>query len=180
MLLKCCTQYVSKFGKLSSGHRTGKKSVIIPIQKKGNAKEKNVQTTTQLHSFHMPIRQCTKSYELGFNNAWTENFQMYKLVSEKAEEPEIKLPTSIGSWKSEGIPGKHILVSLATLKLLTVWIITKWKILKEMGIPEHLNCLLRSLCAGQEATVRTQQGTTEWFQIGKGVWQGCISSPLFI
>ena len=50
----------------------------------------------------MPIRQCTKSYELGFNNAWTENFQMYKLVSEKAEEPEIKLPTSIGSWKKWG------------------------------------------------------------------------------
>ena len=53
----------------------------------------------------------------------------------------------------------------------------KWKILKEMGIPDHLTCLLRNLCAGQEATVRTGHGTTDWFQIGKGVRQGCILSP---
>ena len=52
-----------------------------------------------------------------------------------------------------------------------------WKILKEMGIPAHLTCLLRNLYAGQEATVRTGHGTTDWFQIGKGVWQGCILSP---
>jgi len=52
-----------------------------------------------------------------------------------------------------------------------------WKILKEMGIPDHLTCLLRNLCAGQEATVRTGHGTTDWFQIGKGVRQGCILSP---
>ena len=52
-----------------------------------------------------------------------------------------------------------------------------WKILKEMGIPEHLTCLLRNLYAGQEATVRTIQGTTDWFLIGKGVRQGCILSP---
>ena len=65
-------------------------------------------------------------------------------------------------------------------KPLTVWITTNWKILKEMGIPDHLTCLLRSLYAGQEATVRTGYGTTDWFQIGKGVRQGCIlSSCLF-
>ena len=63
-------------------------------------------------------------------------------------------------------------------KPLTVWITTKlWKILKEMGIPDHLTCLLRNLYAGQEATVRTGHGTTDWFQIGKGVCQGCILSP---
>src|SRR5574340_1344567 len=63
---------------------------------------------------------------------------------------------------------------------LTVWITTKWKILKEMGIPDHLTCLLRSLYAGQEATVRIGHGTTDWFQIEKGVRQGCIlSSCLF-
>ena len=62
-------------------------------------------------------------------------------------------------------------------KLLTVWITTNWKILKEMGIPDHLTCLLRSLHAGQKATVRTGHGTTDWFQIGKGVRQGCILSP---
>ena len=62
-------------------------------------------------------------------------------------------------------------------KPLTVWITTNWKILKEMGIPDHLTCLLRNLYAGQEATVRTVHGTTDWFQIGKGVCQGCIFSP---
>ena len=62
-------------------------------------------------------------------------------------------------------------------KPLTVWITTKWKILKETGIPDPLTYLLRNLCAGQEATVRTGHGTTDWFQIGKGVHQGCILSP---
>ena len=63
------------------------------------------------------------------------------------------------------------------LKPLTVWITTNWKILKEMGIPDHLTCLLRNLYAGQEATVRTGHGTTDWCQIGKGVPQACILSP---
>ena len=68
--------------------------------------------------------------------------------------------------------------SLTTLKLLTLWITKKlWKILKQMGIPDHLTCLLRNLYAGQEATARTGHGTTDWFQIGKGVCQGCILSP---
>ena len=62
------------------------------------------------------------------------------------------------------------------LKPLTVWITTNWRILKEMGRPDHLTCLLRNLCAGQEATVRTGHETTDWFQIGKGVRQGCILS----
>ena len=62
-------------------------------------------------------------------------------------------------------------------KVLTVWITTNWKTLKEMGIPDHLTCLLRNLYAGQEATVRTGHGTTDWFQTGKGVSQGCIVSP---
>ena len=62
-------------------------------------------------------------------------------------------------------------------KPLSVWFTINWKILKEMGIPDHLTCLLRNLFAGQEATVRTGHGTTDWFQIGKGVHQGCILSP---
>ena len=62
-------------------------------------------------------------------------------------------------------------------KPLTVWITINWKILKEMGIPDHLTCLLRNLFAGQEATVRTGHGTTDWFQIRKGVCQGCMLSP---
>ena len=67
--------------------------------------------------------------------------------------------------------------SSTMLKSLTVWIATNWKILKEMRIPDHLTCLLRNLHAGQEATFRTRYGTMDWFQIGKGVHQGCLLSP---
>ena len=106
------------------------------------------------------------------------NFQMFKLVLEKAEEPEIKLPTSAGSWKKQESSRKtSISALLAMPKPLTVWITINWKILKEMGIPDHLTCFLRNLYADQEATVRIGHGTTDWFQIGKGVCQGCILSP---
>ena len=103
---------------------------------------------------------------------------MFKLVLEKAEEPEIKLPTSTGSWKKPESSRKTFTSALLTmLKPLTVWIPRNWKILREMGIPDHLTCLLRNLYAAQEETVRTGHGTTDWFQIGKGVCQGCILSP---
>src|SRR5574342_1171378 len=106
------------------------------------------------------------------------NFQMFKLVFEKAEEPEIKLSTSTGSLKKQESSRKTSISALLTVpKPLTVWITINWKILKEMGIPEHLTCLLRNLYAGQEATVRNGHGTTDWLQIGKGVHQGCILSP---
>ena len=105
-------------------------------------------------------------------------FQMFKMDLEKGEEPEIKLPTSIGSSKKqESFRKISIFVLLTMPKPLTVWITINWKILKEMGIPDHLTCLLRNLDAGQEATVRTGYETTDWFQIGKGVCQGCILSP---
>ena len=102
------------------------------------------------------------------------NFQMFKLVLEKAEEPEIKLPTAAESWKKQESSRKTSISALLTMpKPLTVWITINWKILKEMGISDHLTCLLRNLYAGQEATVRTGHGTTDWFQIGKGVCQAC-------
>ena len=104
---------------------------------------------------------------------------MFKLVLEKAEEPEIKLPTSAGSWKKQESSRKISISALLTMpKLLTVWITINWKILKEMGIPDYLTCLLRNLHVGQEATVRTGHGKTDWFQIGKGVRQGCILLPV--
>ena len=106
---------------------------------------------------------------------------MFKLDLENAEEPEIKLPKSAGSSKKQASSRKTSIYALLTMpKPLTVWI-TVWKILKEMGIPDHLTCLLRNLYAGQEATVRIGHGTADWFQIGKGVHQSCILSPgLFI
>ena len=103
---------------------------------------------------------------------------MFKLVLEKAEEPEIKLPTFALSSKKQESSRKTSISALLTMpKPLTVCITTNWKILKERGIPDQLTCLLRNLYGGQEATVRTGHGTTYWFQIGKGVRQGCILSP---
>ena len=93
---------------------------------------------------------------------------MFKLVLEKVEEPEIKLPTSAGSLKRQENSRKTF-DCVDHNKL--------WKILKEMGIPDHLTCLLRNLYAGQETTVRIGHGTTDWFQIGKGVRQGCMLLP---
>ena len=102
---------------------------------------------------------------------------MFKVVLEKAEEPEIKLPTSTGSLKKQGssrkIPASAL---LTTPKPLTVWITTNWEILQDMGIPDHLTCLLRNLHAGHEETVRTGHGTTDCFQIWKGVY--CHSAYL--
>ena len=93
------------------------------------------------------------------------------------DEPETKLPASIGSSKKQENSRKISTSALLTMpKPLIVWITINWKILKEMGIPDHPTCLLRNLYAGQEATVRTGHGTTDWFQIGKGVHQGCIFS----
>ena len=98
----------------------------------------------------------------------------------RAEKPEIELPTSVGSSKKqENSRGKKIYFCFINYaKALDCVDHNKlWKILKEMGIPLHLTCLLRNLYAGQEATVRTGHGTTDWFQIGKGVRQACMLSP---
>ena len=94
MLWKCCTQYASKFGKLSSGHRTGKAQFSFQSQRK--TVSKNVQATIQLHSSHRLANSCSIFYKWGFNSPWTKNFQMFKLDLENAEEPEIKLPISVG------------------------------------------------------------------------------------
>ena len=102
---------------------------------------------------------------------------MFKLDLEKSEEPEIKLPTSTRSSKKQESSRKTS-TSLDYAKAFDCVDHNKlWKILKEMGIPDHPTCLLRNLYAGQEATVRTGHGTTDWFQIGKGVRRGCILSP---
>ena len=104
---------------------------------------------------------------------------MFKLVLEKAEEQEIKLPTSAGSSKKQESSRKNIYFCFSDYAKAFDSVDQKklWKILQEMGIPDHLTCLLRNLYAGQEVTVRTGHGTTDWFQIAKGVRQGCILSP---
>ena len=104
---------------------------------------------------------------------------MFKLNLEKAEEPDIKFSTSVGSSKKQEHSRKSIYFCFFDYAKVFECVDHKklWKILKEMEIPDHLTCLLRNLYAGQEATVRTGHGTTDWFQTGKGVCQGCILSP---
>ena len=122
MLWKCCTQYASKFGKLSSGHRTGK-AVFIPIPKKGNAKECSNYCTIPFTSHASKV--MVKILQASFSNTWNVNFQMFKLVLEKAEESEIKLPSSSGSSKKQESSRKtSTSASLTTPKPLTVWITT--------------------------------------------------------
>ena len=103
---------------------------------------------------------------------------MFKLVLEKAEEPEIKLPTSTGSLKKQEFQKNSYFCFIDYDKDFDCVDHKKlWKILKQIGIPDRLTCFLRNLYAGQEVTVRTGHGTTDWFQIGKGVHQDCIFSP---
>ena len=129
MLWKCCTLYVSKIGKLTSGHWTGR-SVFIPIPEKGNAKECSNYHTFALISHAskimlkiLQVRIQLRSELVKWTSMWTANFQMFKLDLEKAEEPEIKLPTSIGSLKKQESSRKISVSALLTMpNPLTVWI----------------------------------------------------------
>ena len=116
-LWKCCTQYARKFGKLSIGHRTGKGQFSFQSQRK--AMPKNVQTIAQLHSFHMLTKECSKFSKPGFNKTWTVNFKIFKLDLEKAEEPEIKLPTSAGSSKKQNFQRTS---TSALLTMQSLWL----------------------------------------------------------
>ena len=167
MLWKCCPQYASKFGKLSSGHRTGKGQFSFQSQRR--AMPKNVQTTIQLHSFHLLIRLCSKFFKLGFRQYVNWDF------------PNIQAGLRKGRgicWimeKPREFQKNTYFCFIDCAKAFDHEDHNKlWKILKEMGISDHLTCLLRNLYAGQEAIVRTRQGIMDWFQIGKGVHQGCI------
>ena len=150
--------------------------VFTPIPKKGNAKECSNYRTIALISH-------TSKVMLNILQAKLQQYMNGELLDvqagfRKGREPEVKLPTSTGSSKKKESSRKTSTSALLTMpKPLTVWITINWKTVKEMGIPDHLTCLLRNLYAGQETTVRTGHGTTDWFQIGKGVCQGCILSP---
>ena len=101
---------------------------------------------------------------------------MYNLGLEKGEELEIKLPTSAASQKKQGSSRKTSTTDSVTIAKAFDWIMTKWKILKEMRKPDDFTCLSRNLYAVQKATVRTGHGTIDWFKIGKGIHQSCILS----
>ena len=137
MLLKYCNKYASKSVKLSRGHRTGKGQFSFQSQRK--TIPKNVQTTAQLHSSHTITKYCSKFSKSGFNSMWTMNFQMFKLDLEKAEEPEIKLPTSVGSLRKQESSRKTSISALLTVPnpFDCVDHNRLWKILQERGIPDY-------------------------------------------
>ena len=113
---------------------------------------------------------------------WTVNFQMFKLVLEQTEEPEVKLPTSVGSLQKQKSSRKNIYFCFIDYaKAFDCVDHNKlWKILKEMGIPDHLTCLLKNLYTGQEATVRTGHETTDWFQLGKEYVKAVYYHPAYL
>ena len=165
MLLKCCIQYASKFGKVSSDHRTGKGQ--FSFQSQIRAMPKTVQTTTKCTRFTVS-KVMLKSFKLPSSSTWTENFQKYKLHLEKTEKPEIKLLTSVRtdrnfSYRKAKEFQKNIYFCFTDYaKAFDCVNHNKlWKILKEMEIPDHLTCLLRNLRADQEATVRTKHRTVD-------------------
>ena len=152
-----------------------KKSVFIPIPKKDNAKECSNYCTIALISYASKV--MLKILQARFQQHVNWELRDVQAGFRKGKETEIKLPASVGSWnKQESFRKTSTSILLPMPKPLTVWITKNWKILKEMGIPDHLTCFLRNLYAGQEIAVRIRHGITEWFQIGKGVRQGCILS----
>ena len=177
MLLECCTQYASTFGKLSSG-QDWKKSVFIPIPMKGNAKE-------CLNYHTIALISHTSKVMLKILQA---RFQQYV----NFELPDVQARFRKGRGTRDHIANIRWIIEKAREFQKNIYFCfidyakafdcvdhnKLWKILQEMGIPYHLTCLLRDLYAGQEATVRTGHGTTDWFQVGKGVCQGCIVTLL--
>ena len=166
MLWKCYTQYVSKFGKLSSGHRTGKRSVFIPISKNDNAKE--CSNYVHLNWFHCLARVCSKSFKLDFSCLWTKAIRCAGWVlRRRGTRYQI---TNI-HWITEKVKEfqKNIIFCFIDYAKSFDFVDHNklWKILKEMGIEDHLTCLLRNLYAGQEATFRTRHGTMDWSKLGK-------------
>ena len=169
ILLKCCIQYVSKFGKLRSGHRTGKGQSLSQLQRR--AVLKNAQTTRQLHSSPMLVRLCSKSSKLGFSSTWTKNFQKFKGFR-KGTGTRVQITNIF--WIIEKAREFQKNIDLCFInydKAFDCMDHNKlWNTLKEMGIPDHLTCFLRNLYVGQEAIVKSLYGTTDWFRIEKGVW----------
>ena len=176
MLWECCTQYASKFGKLTSGHRTGKGHFSFQCQRKQCQRMLTYRTIAfsshaskvMLKFFQVKLQQYVNQelpdVQAGFRKGRGIRDQSANMVW--------------SSKKQENFRKTSISALLTMPKPLTVWITTNWKIFQDMGITDHLTCLLRNLYAGQETTVRTGQGTTDWFQIGKGVHQYCHPASL--
>ena len=176
MLWKCCTQYASNFGKLSSGHRTGKGQCSFQSQRK--AMPKNAQTTTQLHSSSHTSKVILKLLQARLQQYVNRELPDFQAGFRKSRGTRDQIANICWIIKKAWEFQKNIYFCLNDYAKAFDCVDHNrlWKILKEMVIPDHLTCLLRNLYAGQEATVRSGHGTTDWFQKGKGVGQGCILS----
>ena len=155
-----------------------KRSVFIPIPKKSNATECSNYRTIALISHASKV--MLKILQARLQQYVNRELPDVQAGFRKGRGTENKLSTSFGSSKKQESSRKTSTSALLTMRNpLTVWITTNCGKFVKMGIPDHLSCLLRNLHAGQEATVKTGHGTTDWFQIGK-VHQGCIVSPWLI
>ena len=173
MLLKYCIQYVRKFGRLSSGHRTWEGQFSLQTQVRAMTECSNYHNCTHF------TRLCSKSFKLVFSSTWIKNFQKYKQDLGKAEEPEIKLPVHWILEKARELQKNIYFCFIDYAKAFDCVDHNElWKILKEMGIPEHLTCLLRNLNAGQETTVRTRHGTMPLVQNRERKTRLYIVNPL--
>ena len=171
-VLHSICQHIWKTQQLS---QDWKRSVFIPIPKKGNAKECSNNRTIARISHASKVM-------LKILQARLQQYVNCELADVQADFRKGRgtgiCQHPLDHGKSKRVPEKTSISALLTMpKPLTVWITRNWKILKEMGIPDHLTCLLRNLYADQKATVRTGHGATDWFQIGKGVCQSCLLSP---
>jgi len=156
-----------------------KRLVFTPIPKKGNVKECSNYHTIAFISHSSKV--MLKILQARLQQYMNCELPMFKLDLEKAEEPEIKLPIHWIVKKAREFQKNIYFCFIDYAKAFDcVDHNNLWKILPEVGIPDYLICLLRNMYAGQEATVRTGQGTTDWFQIGKGVRQGCMLSPCLL
>ena len=174
MLWKCCIQYASKFGKLSSGCRTEKSQFWLQSQRK--AMPKNAQTTAQLHS---PSKVMLKILQARLQQYMNHEPPDVRAGFRKGRRTWDQIANICWIIKKAIEFQKNIYFCFIDYAKAFVCVDHNklWKILQQMGIPDHLICLMRNLYAGQEATGRTGHGTTNWFQIGKRVFQGCILSP---
>ena len=204
MLWKCCTQYASKLEKLSRGHRTGKVQFSFQAQR-GNAKECSNYHINALISHWWAavygVTQCwTQLKRLSSSSRAHSSKVMLKILQARLQQYMNRELADIQAgfrkvWETrDQIANIHWIIEKEREVQKNIYFCfidfakafdcvdqnKQWKILPEMGIPDHLTCLLRNLCAGQEVTVKTRHGTIDWFKIGKGVRQDCILSPAYL
>ena len=178
MLLKCCTEYVSKFGKLGSCHRTGK-AVFIPILENGNAKEYSIYHTVALISH--AGSSCLKSFKLGFSSIWTQNFQMYALDFKEAEEPRSNCQHLLNHEESKGVSEKCLLLLRWLLKSLWLWGSQQTgKILKRWEYQTTLPASWETCVQVKKQQLELYMEQLTVLKLGKEYFKGIYCHPVYL